>query len=70
MGSRRVTCDVTCYRYSLANELRSRNTWGDRARDVIVEEMKRIDVKFYFWLEVGSTNWQYTSLMGEDNSTF
>ncbi|POG61943.1 hypothetical protein GLOIN_2v1786003 [Rhizophagus irregularis DAOM 181602=DAOM 197198] len=28
--------------------------------------MKRVDVKFHFWLEVGSTNWQYTSLMGQD----
>ncbi|PKY32968.1 hypothetical protein RhiirB3_451535, partial [Rhizophagus irregularis] len=48
------------------DELKSRNTWGDRARNVIVEEMKRVDVKFHFWLEVGSTNWQYTSLMGQD----
>ncbi|PKC62344.1 hypothetical protein RhiirA1_397698 [Rhizophagus irregularis] len=48
------------------DELRSRNTWGERARNVIIEEMKRIDVKFHFWLEVGSTNWQYTSLMGQD----
>jgi hypothetical protein len=28
--------------------------------------MKYIDVKFHFWLEVGSTNWQYTSLMRQD----
>ncbi len=28
--------------------------------------MKRIGVKFHFWLKVGSTNWQYTSLMGQD----
>ena len=28
--------------------------------------MKCIDVKFHFWLEVGSTNWQYTSLMEQD----
>src|SRR5687767_3737632 len=48
---------------------RSRNTWGDKARDVIIEEMKRIGVKFHFWLEVGSTNWQYTSLMGQDKLT-
>ncbi|GES79267.1 hypothetical protein GLOIN_2v1792490 [Rhizophagus clarus] len=48
------------------DELKSRNTWGDRARNVIIEEMKRIDVKFHFWLEVGSTSWQYTSLMGQD----
>ncbi|CAB4429045.1 unnamed protein product [Rhizophagus irregularis] len=48
------------------DELKSRNTWGDKARNVIVEEMKHIDVKFHFWLEVGSTNWQYTSLMGQD----
>ncbi|CAG8838133.1 24005_t:CDS:1, partial [Cetraspora pellucida] len=24
---------------------------------------------FYFWLETGSTNWQYTSLMGQDKLT-
>jgi hypothetical protein len=48
------------------DELKSRNTWGDRTRNVIVEEMKYIDVKFHFWLKVVSTNWQYTSLMGQD----
>ncbi|PKC74381.1 hypothetical protein RhiirA1_450057 [Rhizophagus irregularis] len=34
------------------DELRSRNTWKEKARNVIIEEMKRIDVKFYFWLEL------------------
>jgi hypothetical protein len=48
------------------DELKSRNTWGDRARNVIVEEMKHIDVKFHFWLKVGLNNWQYTSLMWQD----
>ena len=28
--------------------------------------MKCIGVKFHFLLEVESTNWQYTSLMGQD----
>ena len=30
------------------DELRSRNTWEDKARDVIIEEMKHIGVKFHF----------------------
>ncbi|GET54092.1 hypothetical protein GLOIN_2v1788906 [Rhizophagus irregularis DAOM 181602=DAOM 197198] len=51
------------------DEIRSRNTWGDKARNVIIEEMERIGVKFYFRLEVGSTNWQFTSLMGQDKLT-
>ncbi|UZO24225.1 uncharacterized protein OCT59_016539 [Rhizophagus irregularis] len=38
------------------DKLRSRNTWKEKARNVIIEEMKRIDVKFYFWLEVESIN--------------
>ncbi|EXX71393.1 hypothetical protein RirG_078850 [Rhizophagus irregularis DAOM 197198w] len=51
------------------DEIRSRNTWGDKARNVIIEEMERIGVKFHFRLEVGSTNWQFTSLMGQDKLT-
>jgi hypothetical protein len=50
----------------ILDELKSRNTWGDKARNVIIEEMKCINVKFHFWLEVGSINWQYTALMGRD----
>ena len=30
------------------DELKSRNTWGERARDAIIEEMKCINVKFHF----------------------
>ncbi|RHZ85685.1 hypothetical protein Glove_62g40 [Diversispora epigaea] len=51
------------------DELKSKNTWGNKARDVIIEEMKRINVRFHFWLEVGSSTWQYTSLMGQDKLT-
>ncbi|RHZ52245.1 hypothetical protein Glove_463g63 [Diversispora epigaea] len=51
------------------DELKSRNTWGNKARDVIIEEMKRINVRFHFWLEVESSAWQYTSLMGQDKLT-
>ncbi|GBC07443.1 hypothetical protein RclHR1_07480003 [Rhizophagus clarus] len=51
------------------DELKSRNTWGDKASNVIVKEMKCICVRFHFWLEEGSTNWQYTSLMGQDKLT-
>ncbi|UZO18751.1 uncharacterized protein OCT59_010063 [Rhizophagus irregularis] len=38
----------------------------DKARAVIVEEIRYINVKFHFWLEINSTNWQYTSLTGQD----
>ncbi|CAB4426978.1 unnamed protein product [Rhizophagus irregularis] len=51
------------------DEIRSRNTWEDKARNVIIEEIERIGVKFHFWLEVKSTNWQFTSLMGQDKLT-
>ncbi|RHZ67232.1 hypothetical protein Glove_302g9 [Diversispora epigaea] len=40
------------------DELKSRNTWGNKARNVIIEEMK-----------LGSSTWQYTSLMGQDKLT-
>ncbi|RHZ81125.1 hypothetical protein Glove_123g21 [Diversispora epigaea] len=51
------------------DELKFRNTWVNKARDVIIEEMKCINVRFHFWLEVGSSTWQYTSLMGQDKLT-
>src|SRR5688572_30279448 len=28
--------------------------------------MERINVKFIFWQEIGTTNWQHTSLMEQD----
>ncbi|RHZ86034.1 hypothetical protein Glove_56g2 [Diversispora epigaea] len=31
--------------------------------------MKRINVRFHFWLKVESSTWQYTSLMGQDKLT-
>lgn len=48
------------------SEIRARGNWSDRAMNIIVAEMKRINVKFCFWKEQGSTAWQYTSLMGKD----
>ncbi|RGB28872.1 hypothetical protein C1646_767277 [Rhizophagus diaphanus] len=51
---------------SVIDELKSKNTWQDRIRNVIVKEMKHVNVKFHFWLEVRSTNWQHTFLMEQD----
>src|ERR1051325_1101808 len=33
------------------SKIRARGNWSDRARDVIIAEMKRINVKFCFWKE-------------------
>jgi hypothetical protein len=38
----------------------------DIGREIIIEEMRRIGVRFQFWQERDSNKWSYTSLMGQD----
>ncbi|UZO19405.1 uncharacterized protein OCT59_010701 [Rhizophagus irregularis] len=47
-------------------ELTEYGLFNDTARKIIVEEMKRIKVKFQFWQIQESKTWSYTSLMGND----
>ncbi|PKY53560.1 hypothetical protein RhiirA4_547717 [Rhizophagus irregularis] len=47
-------------------ELTEYGLFNDTARKIIVEEMKKIKVKFQFWQIQESKTWGYTSLMGND----
>jgi hypothetical protein len=47
-------------------ELMEYGLFNDIAQKIIVEEMKRIKVKFQFWQNQESKIWNYTSLMGND----
>ena len=47
-------------------ELRENNLFDDLTRNVIINKMNQIKVKFQFWKEKGSESWNYMSLMGKD----
>lgn len=47
-------------------EIKGRNLFNDLTREVIIKEMQRLKVPFYFWENKESHNWEYTSLVGDD----
>jgi hypothetical protein len=47
-------------------EIKDRGLFNDLTREVIIKEMQRLKVPFYFWENKESHNWEYTSLMGGD----
>ncbi|CAG8850142.1 24734_t:CDS:2, partial [Gigaspora margarita] len=46
------------------HEIEENGFYNDIAQEIIIYEMKKINVHFEFWQE--SQTWNYTSLMGED----
>jgi len=54
----------------MLNELKEQDFFDDLIRNIIINEMGRIKVKFQFWKDKGSQNWNYTSLMGEIKSRY
>ena len=50
----------------LMAELMEQGLFNDIAWEIIIDEMKRIKIKFQFWQDQGSKMWNYTSLMGDD----
>ncbi|RGB27469.1 hypothetical protein C1646_798783 [Rhizophagus diaphanus] len=58
---------ITDHLWSLViAELMEYGLFNDTARKIIVEEMKRIKVRFQFWQIQETKTWNYTSLMGND----
>jgi hypothetical protein len=47
-------------------EIKERGLFNDLTQKVIIKEMQRIKVPFYFWENKESHNWKYTSLMGDN----
>ncbi|RIB17717.1 hypothetical protein C2G38_2186582 [Gigaspora rosea] len=50
-------------------ELKSENRYDDNIRAIIHSEMQRISVKFHFWQDHDTQNWNNTPLMGDDKET-
>ncbi|CAG8499084.1 4529_t:CDS:2, partial [Scutellospora calospora] len=48
----------------ILSEIKERGLFNDISRQIIVNEMKRLNIKFHFWEE--SNTWKYTSLTGND----
>ncbi|RHZ58586.1 hypothetical protein Glove_372g136 [Diversispora epigaea] len=47
-------------------EIKEHDLFNDLTRKVIVDEMQRLKVSFYFWENKDSKTWEYTSLVGDD----
>ena len=48
------------------HEIKETGFFNDIAREIIVKEMNRIKVHFYFWQEKEHQTWSYTSLIGQN----
>ena len=48
------------------SEIKERGLFNDLTRKVILKEMQRLKIPFYFWENKESHNWEYTSLTGDD----
>ena len=59
----RITDRLWCL---VLHEIKETGFFNDAAREIIVKEMNRIKVHFYFWKEKEHQTWSYTSLMGQD----
>jgi hypothetical protein len=62
-----VMLRITDWLWSLIiYEIKASGYWDESVRNLIITEMASIGVKFNFWLDKNSKNWEYTSLMGDD----
>ncbi|CAG8508341.1 3728_t:CDS:2 [Scutellospora calospora] len=47
-------------------ELKSESRFDECMREIIVTEIARISVRFYFWKDYDTEFWSYISLIGND----
>ena len=47
-------------------EIKASGYWDESVCNLVITEMASIGVKFNFWLDKNSKNWEYTSLMGDE----
>ncbi|CAG8822102.1 41742_t:CDS:2, partial [Gigaspora margarita] len=50
----------------VVQELKSENRYDNNIRTIISSEMQKISVKFHFWQDYDTQNWNNTPLMGDD----
>ncbi|GES85286.1 hypothetical protein GLOIN_2v1488672 [Rhizophagus clarus] len=56
----------TAYPELVLQEIKNEGLFNDITQNIIIKEIKNLKIQFEFWKIHGTDNWNYTSLMGDD----